>query len=85
MQPTEYRISFLEFSLYIYVLLCGFQNILHLPVFEEKLQVSDLWFLVILFQLAHSWKKFQLGFAKLISFKFITTNMFEYYLIIFYS
>lgn len=71
MQPTEYRNSFLEFSLYIYILLCGFQNILHLPVFEEKLQVSDLWFLVILFQLANYWKKFQLVFTKLISFKFI--------------
>jgi len=71
MQPTEYRISFLEFSLYIYVLLCGFQNILHLPLLEEKLQVSDLWFLVILFHLAYSFKKFHLAFTKLISFKFI--------------
>ena len=71
MQPTEYRISFLEFSLYIYILLCGFQNILHLPLLEEKLQVSDLWFLVILFQLAYSWKTFHLVFTKLSSFKFI--------------
>lgn len=71
MPSTEYRTSFLEFSLYLYILLCGFQNILHLPLLEEKLQVADLWFLVILLHLTYSWKVYYPLFIKLISNKVI--------------
>lgn len=71
MQMTGRTTSFLSTSLYIYIILCGFQNVIHLPVLNEKLQLSELWFIVILSYLGFHWKTFKPVFTELILNKYL--------------
>lgn len=57
--------NFPRLSVSLYIILCGFQNLIQLPIVNEKIQLADFWFLLMLAYCCFHLREFRATFLSI--------------------